>query len=555
MDPRGKVACPKLIDRNNRLQQQKRGLFDAIGNLGKLEALNEIGLGNVRKGLSAIAAASNQVRGTTSVVPGNEGNAIGGGIFQAIVSTPFEAVELGANIVLDATGVGRAGLDAVNNVNAPVANRALGAAKDIFQQAKRGNFQLGDIPGVFQDLQNLETLARGIFGGGDVTANEGSLSRFPCQPSPYALDLIQRAPRFKFMYMVDIKFTPAYQEYNGIASGLAFITKSSTRPQVDFEYEEVNMYNYRTDVIKRTLFQPMTMRFIDDNTGTAMRFYELYMKSISPITSLEPRSPAVSGTFEETSMDFKQREAVQFSERLPISETVVPSNSGFPGVTEATEAARQAAISAARGHVNNLTGFFGNESEKAAARNASVEAAQRQAEVGRYAATVGALTPGPKNLLETITLYHIGDYGDSITAFTMYNPKITSLQPDEVNMADNGEGSEFSFEFKYDSLVVTPNQDMKKFGLDKLFGLSGGNAGATYPLLPIGVGENREAGSGTANAPLPIDKAPSAAAPAKTVSDPIVPGSAADLLPGPDVIDAVLTAVPPRPSFDLQRIN
>lgn len=104
-----------------------------------------------------------------------------------------------------------------------------------------------------------------------------------------------------------------------------------------------------------------------------------------------------------------------------------------------------------------------------------------------YSAGVGALNDdengvNTKGLLSSISLYHIGNYGSTITAFHMFNPRITSLQPDELSMADNGDGSEFSFEFNYDSLYVDPAIPVGEFGLENIANKSGERVGALYPL-------------------------------------------------------------------------
>jgi hypothetical protein len=310
------------------------------------------------------------------------------------------------------------------------------------------------------------------------------------------------------MYIVDVKFAPAYAEFNGIASGMAFITKSSTRPQVDFEYEEVNMYNYRTHVPKRTIFQPMTMRFIDDQTGTTTRFYELYLKAMSPIASMSPVASGVVGMFEDSSMDFQADNTISFSERLPLSNTGFTSRDlGGPssqGITEQFSNAVETAKLAAQGIYDTVRNPTQSWNEKKATIAAQQQDQGQNNPTGgstsvstkAYGASLGALKGNTKTVLESVTLYHIGNYGDSITSYVMFNPKITSLQPDEVNMADNGDGSELSFEFTYDSLYVEPNQPIGEFGLEALFDKSGGNAGATYPLMPIGTGENTKAGTG-----------------------------------------------------------
>jgi hypothetical protein len=355
--------------------------------------------------------------------------------------------------VLDAVGIGRPALDAVNNIDAGVANRALGQAKQIFDQAKQGNFSLDDIPSAFQNLQNLEILARSIFTPTqleDSVINE--LNRGLCRPSPFAIDLIRRAPKNKFSYIVEIQFAPAYAEWNDpVASGIAFVTKRATRPQVDFQYDEVNMYNFWTQVIKRVQFNPMQMTFYDDNTGMATNFYAQYMRAISPITNknFSAQKAGVPGAYEGDSMNFTNKDDDQ--------ELI---NYNLPA----------------------------------------------------YSASVGALQNDDagnptKGLLERISLYHIGQYGDSVTSYHMFNPRITSLQPDELTMQDSGEGSEFTFEFNYDSVFVDPNQRVDEFGVEKIATLTGGGdrGDAVYPLqivpTPAGEAGGNNKGGGTPTAP------------------------------------------------------
>ena len=59
-DPRRN--CPTLINKENRLQSRKKGLFDAIGNLGKLEALNEIGGGYERDHILSLGKTTTSYR-------------------------------------------------------------------------------------------------------------------------------------------------------------------------------------------------------------------------------------------------------------------------------------------------------------------------------------------------------------------------------------------------------------------------------------------------------------------------------------------------------------
>ena len=92
----------------------------------------------------------------------------------------------------------------------------------------------------------------------------------------------------------------------------------------------------------------------------------------------------------------------------------------------------------------------------------------------------------------------------------MFNPRITSMQPDELTMQDSGEGSEFTFEFNYDSLFVDPNQSMNDFGPSRVEQLSGGD-NVLYPLIIVPSPEGAAGGGGKGGGADPVGNAQAAA--------------------------------------------
>ena len=94
------------------------------------------------------------------------------------------------------------------------------------------------------------------------------------------------APKYKFLFVVQFEFDPQFQMDVMGAINPAFVIKSSTRPSVDFEYEDINMYNFRTKVAKRTMYQPITMKFLDDDHNNAFQLYTTYLKLVSPIANI-----------------------------------------------------------------------------------------------------------------------------------------------------------------------------------------------------------------------------------------------------------------------------
>jgi hypothetical protein len=112
----------------------------------------------------------------------------------------------------------------------------------------------------------------------------------------------------------------------------------------------------------------------------------------------------------------------------------------------------------------------------------------------QYAASLGPLggSPSTKTILRRINLFHVFREGARMNVYSFMNPKITNLELDELDMADNGGGNEVSLQFVYDSVNIQTNCDVLNKSTFDLTDLSTGAAGdAMYPLNPIvGGGED-----------------------------------------------------------------
>ena len=243
-----------------------RAFGNAVGKVGDLEILNSVGAGKIGQGLRTLSSISNTIRSGCGSLPTSIGSTI----------------ESGANWVLNQTGIGPTVVDAVRGFNPAIANQAWGQAKTIFNQVKQGKFSMSSVPGMLQDLQNLERLGRNIFAGD----GSNSMQSVECLNSPYALDLISRAPKHKFMFVVSFIFNKGYNNLSTPGNEMAFVVKKSTRPNIKFHTEDVNYYNFRSKFITKTEFEDMSMTFHDDMTNNAMEFYNAYRNAISPITNV-----------------------------------------------------------------------------------------------------------------------------------------------------------------------------------------------------------------------------------------------------------------------------
>ncbi len=231
-----------------------------------------IGGGPVGAGLSTLAAISNQVRlvGPSALPPASVGN--------------------GQNYVLNTVGINPGQLTAASQFNPTVVASTQTQATSVYASVSAGTFTTGSIPGAFSALQNGAALVSSLFTPNtNVTQPQGSQFGSQCAVGNPATDLIAFAPKYKFLFVVQFEFDPAFGGVLSKNFGIdpAFVVQTTTRPSVEFEYEDVNMYNFRTKVARKAMYQPITMKFYDDDGNNAFQLYTTYLKLLSPIANLD----------------------------------------------------------------------------------------------------------------------------------------------------------------------------------------------------------------------------------------------------------------------------
>lgn len=348
-----------------------RAFGNAVGKIGDLQILNSVGAGKIGQGLRTLSSISNTIRSGCGSLPTSIGSTL----------------ESGANWVLDQTGIGSSVVDAVRGFNPQIANQAWGQAKSIFQQVKQGKFTMQSIPGALQDLQNLERLGRNIFTGG----GSGAAQSVECLNSPYALDLISRAPKHKFLFVVSFVFNPGYETSATVANEMAFVVKKSTRPNIRFQTEDVNYYNFRSKYVTKAEFEEMSMTFHDDMNNMAMMFYNIYRNAMSPITNMGSGQTGLLN----------------------------PEHSGMS---------------------------FGGLGASSETQNLGID-------MNQYAASTGPLLNNNTTILKAIRMFHVYDGGRYMNVFTFHNPRVTEMTLDDVDMSDSA-GNEVGVKFTYDSVYI-----------------------------------------------------------------------------------------------------
>lgn len=345
----------------NNSQSLQRNFFNSLGKIGNTSILNDIGGGSIGLGLRTLASASNSIRTGCGSLP----NSIG------------STLESGANWVLNSMGIAPAVISALQPFHPNVANLAVGQAQQLFQQIQQGHFKMTDIPNYIAGFSNLEQLARGIYTPGNDRANALTAR---CEASPYAIDLLSRAPKYKFLFVVQFVMDPGFSNLQNSLNGMAFVVKKSSRPNVKFLSDDVNYYNFRTKVITKTEYEEMTMSFHDDGLNNTHVFYTNCMQALSPISNnIQWIAPDI---LETMGMNFRN------------------------------------------GNINS-------------------------------SASLGNLKDdGKQSLFKEIILYHIYDWGHEANVYHFYNPRISQLEPDDLDMSEGTSLSELTMHFNYDYVYV-----------------------------------------------------------------------------------------------------
>lgn len=124
------------------------------------------------------------------------------------------------------------------------------------------------------------------------------------QSPKYGDDLINLAPKHRFLFKVRFYFTPAYQAASG-KDVFSFLIKNVDKPKVTYEYQPVNMYNFRTQVLTNIKHEQLNMTFHDDIGNYVLHFFDAYRRAYSPISRYPgDYDQPISTSFEGLGMDF-----------------------------------------------------------------------------------------------------------------------------------------------------------------------------------------------------------------------------------------------------------
>ena len=107
------------------------------------------------------------------------------------------------------------------------------------------------------------------------------------------------APKLKFLFTVEFDIDESIRDYLDLGSRemgeIKYACKMATRPNVQVNYADVNMYNYRFKVATKVDYGSVTLSLYDDNKNLAHNLFLYYLNAISPVSNKPPEQYDLRG--------------------------------------------------------------------------------------------------------------------------------------------------------------------------------------------------------------------------------------------------------------------
>ena len=112
---------------------------------------------------------------------------------------------------------------------------------------------------------------------------EGSVGNYQHASQIFRTNNYARAPKSKYLFYVNIKINPGARAINVDSdpnpSGkneLSYLVKSVDLPKFDMQVQELNQYNRKVLIQQQIKYNPVTIKFHDDNQGSLRKFWKSY---------------------------------------------------------------------------------------------------------------------------------------------------------------------------------------------------------------------------------------------------------------------------------------
>lgn len=199
--------------------------------------------------------------------------------------------------------------------------------------------------------------------------------------------------------------------------------KKADRPKMKIEYEEINMYNFRTRAAKMVTYEPISIELYDSIDNLTLAFLLTYMQIMSPVMR---------------------------------SQIAASSNTGGQKISDVTNATGDVIDSSG---MNFDGGYFFTPS----AGNTWTGSLSPAALQNNGSGAVSNVLPYEElTIIDEITIYHVYGFGVSTDIYHFINPRITDFVLDGLDMSDGTNLNSMSFSFLYDAL----NMEVGRFTTD-----------------------------------------------------------------------------------------
>lgn len=230
-------------------------------------------------------------------------NTISSGIRNSIGNTGGQILNGGVSQVLGAIGIGSGYNSPVRVSNPTVYNNGIAAAQNVVSQVSNGSTNINGIV-----TSNLDALSSFQYAHTITVGTQAVTTSNAASVSPYAMDLFAFAPKYNYMFIVDITFTTGFEamgQLGGQRSKFAMIIQEFDRPRIQYEMDEGNFYNFRTKFSKRVTHENVRLKFLDDRQNASMNFITQYLIANHPIMGISPQS---SFMYEDAGMNWSADE-------------------------------------------------------------------------------------------------------------------------------------------------------------------------------------------------------------------------------------------------------
>ena len=456
-DPARYTSCSVKCVQNNssNIQNNEKGRFQTVLNkLSQFDPLSKY----VTKGKSLLKI-SNRIY-DSKIIPKSFADGIGG--------------------VVDHFGV-KPFLDITSSVNFEMAGITKSKLENISNKVRAGNLKFKDVDDIARNLSSMTKYAQNIFSSPQSPEEEACICEDVFNPAKYIAD--HYFPKYSSWFCVEFEFTDGYKANITPLPTFAFLCTKATRPTIKFDIEEVNKYNQRVFVQKRSEYEPLDLTFIDDDKNITHTNFETMLRLLVPNMNLQG---------------------------APKLSDVMAFNTSSVGITDQLDDSAE---------VFKLPKFSISDNDGSSPIKVPDVPKAFQTYAGSIAPYYEPYMKGNGGgfYIKQINVYQVYRWGNFVNKFQYFNPIMSSCAFSEINAVGDVESS-VSTSFRYGSMTIS-TEEITSSVADKLKEISTGKEGSdaltvadgSYksPKVQLGPDSKRLAKYGitTKNEPNFLDKA------------------------------------------------